>query len=106
MTSLTSIPVGRDIIDVIREPGQFSYVSYYPHRRVEPKQPAGEDPAPGKFFTPNPALGDDGHKKHDKIMAAIKGVRMKQTVSQDVGEGDASQKVEQVLKTDRTVWGH
>ena len=101
MTSLTTVLNTMDITDIIREPIRPSYISYYPYRRVEPKQVVSTDPAPGKF-RPNPALGDDGHKKHSQIMDAIKGLTLKQNVSQKVGEGDAAQRVEQVLKSDRT----
>ena len=102
MTSLTTVLNTQDIIDIVREPFTISYVSYYPYRRVEPKQTVSVDPAPGRFF-PNKALGDDAHGKHSQIMSAIKGLTMKQGVQQQVGEGeDAAQRVEQVLKSDRT----
>jgi len=105
MTSLTTILNTKDIIDVVRTPIYRTYTSYYPYRRVMPKQVVGQDPAPGRF-KPNPALGDN-HSKHEKILDALKGMMVKQNVSQKVeGEGTdeqrEEQRVEQVLKTDRS----
>ena len=101
MTSLTTILNTIDIIDVVRAPIHKTYTSYYPYRRVMRKQVVGQDPAPGKF-KPNPALGDN-HSKHEKILDALKGMMVKQKVSQKVeGEGTAEKRLEQVLKTDRS----
>jgi len=101
MTSLTTILNTKDIIDVVRTPIYRTYTSYYPYRRVMPKQVVGQDPAPGRF-KPNPALGDN-HSKHEKILDALKGMMVKQNVSQKVeGEEKSEDRVEQVLKTDRS----
>ena len=99
---MTSIPVTTDIVDVVR-PITISYVSYFPYRRVEPKQSIQVDPAPGRYFAPQKALGDNNFGKNEKIMSALKGLTMKQDVTQKAPEGDdAAQRVEQVLQSDRT----
>ena len=119
MTSLTTIPHYRSIIDVNRTVFLSSFESYYPYRRVEIKRKARVDPAPGRFkndpnvvggmssrkATMNPALGDHGHLPQQGMMAALQGMgmTMSQKGTQQVAGGtSAYQRLEQVLKTDRS----
>ena len=117
MTSATTILNTRDIIDVNRTQFMTSYESYQPYTRIALKRVVNRDPAPGRFQndptlgqpkghrsgmgTLNPALGDD-HHKHQSMMNML-GAHLSQTATQKVdGGGAASQRVEQVFKTDRS----
>ena len=98
----TSIPVTQDIIDVQRGSLPRTYESYLPYRRITTKR-TYIDSAPGRFRN---TLGTE--RKVDKDLHHIGkslshdfGMLMKQSVSQKA-EGDAEQRVEQVLKTDRS----
>ena len=104
--SVTTIPATQDIIDVNRGFLPPTYESYMPYRRIQVKR-TFVDSAPGKFTSTldkNSKRTVDKNTHHiGKSLSDDFGLLMKQNVSQNVqGGGDAQQRVEQVLKTDRS----
>ncbi len=102
--SITTFPVSQDIIDISRGALPPTYESFQPYRRIQTKR-TYIDSAPGRFA---PTIDKTTQRKVDKNTHHIGksltedfGIHMKQNVSQKA-EGKAEQRVEQVLKTDRS----
>ena len=106
MTSYTSFPATHDIVDVQRSMFLSSYESYLPYRKATIRK-VSFDPAPGmvkgtlqnhlkeQTSNNNRALGD--------TFGMLGGINLQQKASQKVqGGGDVQQKIEQVLRTDRS----